>query len=240
MAKLSVILFILFEAIIGTIGVAHALLLTGSTPWQNTSYFYIVLWVTSFSILIAELVVLGSENQFGYMGSLGRGNWLYPVAGTAVIICLASIATYILTAGVAQSAIYVPQPHLGLAVAGVDLNSVLNDIFYQGFLVANSEETLCLALSNGLYALFAAKKLGAGAPILAVGLTRTGWGILHAYTAYTGPYTFWLVLIAIASGCIISFMAYNSRVQSFIAAWLQHFGYNTWDVIFPLLRSLIP
>lgn len=233
------ILFILFEAIIGTIGVAHSLLLTNGTPWQNTSYFYIVLWVSSFAILLTCYIFLGTDNQFGFTGfPLNKGNWLYVVGGTAAMIVLASVMTGIASGGMSQSSLYVPQPHLGLAIGGVDLNSVVNDLFYQLFLVANTEEILCLALSQAFRAYFGITRFKGVAAILGIIVPRGGWGVLHAYVNYAGPMMWLMIGTAIGSGLIMSYCAYNEKVQSLIAAVLQHFGFNSFVVVVPMIKAL--
>jgi uncharacterized membrane protein SpoIIM required for sporulation len=121
----------------------------------------------------------------------------------------------------------------------------MNDLFFQLSLICPSEEMMVLALSQVLRRRWAHSlplttrvfgyniKLRHLAPAFAVMVPRAGWATLHAYISYTGPLLTVLVLVvsAFISGCIISYAAYNKKVESLLVAILIHFIFNA-SVIF--------
>lgn len=234
MQKVPAIDLILFWGLIGTIGVAHSLLLTSDTPWEATTWFYIVMWIASMVILIFCRVLYGEKDQFDYDESLTSEKLFYIIGGLAATI----FASSILVRAYARSSIWVPQPGMSLAVGGLSLNEVVNDLFFQLSLVANSEETMVLSLSEVLRKKFAGTfsvKHAYLAPLLAIVVPRAGWATLHAYISYVGPLMWILVLSAFISGCIISYCAYNKKVNSFLVALLIHFGFNASVIILSAL-----
>lgn len=230
MRKVPAIDLILFWGILGTIGVAHSLLLTSGTPWENVSWFYIMMWVASMIILIFCRVLYKEQAQFDYDESLTQNKLFYVIGGLVATIFVSSILVRAYT----RSSIWVPQPQMALSVGTLSLSAVVNDLFYQLALVSNSEETLCLSLSQVLRRKLAESlslKHSFWVVSLAMVIPRVGWGILHAYVSYVGALMPILVISAIISGCIISYCAYNNKVKSFLVAVLIHFAFNASVVI---------
>ena len=221
---------LLFWGIIGTIGVAHSLLLTNDTPWENVTYFYIVTWATSSIILLACWVRFKEQDQFDYDDPLHSSKLFYIVGGVIATFFI----SIVLVQSYTRSSIWVPQPQQTLAISGLSLSSVVNDLFYQLALVSNSEETMVLASSQVIRKKLATSLPGAYQYLtvpLAVVLPRVGWGTLHAYVAYVGPLQWLLVASAIISGIVISYCAYNRKVESFLVAVMIHFLFNASVVI---------
>lgn len=218
---------ILFWGLIGTIGVAHSLLLTTGTPWQNVTWFYIVMWLASMVILLFARFQYGEVDQFGYSDELSQGKLVYAIGGLVAVVVVSSL----LVSGLTRSAIFVPQPSLALTIGSLNLSSVVNDLFYQLALVSNSEETMVLSFSQVLRKKLATTRLRNVAAPTALIIPRAGWAVLHGYVSYSGPLMPILILSAFISGMIISYAAYNSRVKSFLVAVLIHFGFNSIVVL---------
>ena len=122
----------------------------------------------------------------------------------------------------------------------MNVDAVINDLFYQLGLVCNSEETMVLALSQVLRKkLETTRFFGSTSALSALVIPRIGWGFLHAYVAYIGSLQWILVGSAIISGIIISYFAYNNKSRSFLVALLIHFGFNA-SVILGAAMGLIP
>lgn len=237
MRKLGIVYLLLFEGIIGTIGVAHSLLLTQGTPWESTTWFYIMMWVSSMIILLWSWVRYREVQQFDYDEGLTQNKLYYVLAGFGAMLFLSSF----LVSSYTRSSIWVPQPQMTLAIGGLGLSAVINDLLYQLALVSNSEETLVLGIMQSLRPWLATIKR---IPLswvshLALIFPRIGWGILHAYVSYTGPLQWILVFSAIVSGCIMSYIAYYKRlkVESLLAAVMMHFLFNGSMVILSALQS---
>jgi hypothetical protein len=221
---------ILFWGLIGTIGVAHSLLLTSGTPWESTTWFYIIMWMASMIILILCRFSYGEKEQFDYDEPLNQSKLIYALGGLVATIFVSAILVQAYT----RSSIWVPQPHQTLAVGDLNLSAVINDLFFQLALVSNSEETLVLSLSQvirrKLTESFSVKSAST-VTVLAIAIPRAGWAVLHAYVSYVGPLMPILVVSAFISGLIISYCAYNKNVRSFLAALLIHFGFNSSIVL---------
>lgn len=181
-------------------------------------------------ILLFCRFTYGEKEQFDYDDDLTSSKLLYVLGGLVATFVISIVMVQSFT----RSSIWVPQPQQTLAVAGMNLSAVINDLFYQLALVANSEETMVLSLQQVMHKKFAtsfsSKYRYLVAP-LAVVLPRMGWGTLHAYVAYVGSLQWILVASAIISGIVISYMAYNKNVKSFLAALLIHFGFNAIVVV---------
>jgi hypothetical protein len=228
MPKVPAIDLILFWGIVGTIGAAHSLLLTSGTPWETTSWFYIVTWISAMVILLWCRVLYGETQQISYDQPLSQNKLLYVGGGLVAVL----FASSILVRSYTRSSIWVPQPHMTLALGTLSLSSVVNDMFYQIALVSNSEETMCLSLSQVLRRRLSQYKYGA---IAAIAIPRVGWSLLHAYISYTGPLMPILVLSAFVSGCIISYCAYNKNAKCFLIALLIHALFNIAIVLISAL-----
>lgn len=224
MRKVPAIDLLLFWGLIGTIGVAHSLLLTSGTPWETTTWFYIVTWISAMIILLFCRVLYKEHEQLDYDEPVTQNKLVYLIGGLAATVFVASTIVRTFT----RSSIWVPQPQMTLAIGSLNLTAVINDLFYQVALVANSEETMCLSLSQVLRRKFAytsTKNRFLIVP-LAIGIPRVGWAILHGYVSYVGPLMLILVVSAFISGCIISYCAYNKDVKSFLVAVFIHAAYN--------------
>jgi hypothetical protein len=221
---------LMFWGLIGTIGVAHSLLLTGGTPWETTTWFYIGIWLSSMMILLWCWVRYGQVHQFDYDEGLNQNKLFYILGGLVAVIFVASALVQSFT----KSSIWVPRPQQTLSVGGLGLSSLVNDIYYQLGLVCNAEETMVLAagqvIRRRLAGSFPLRRAWAGAG-LAVVVPRAGWAVLHAYVSYTGAMMPILVTSAFVSGLIISYAAYNEKVRSLLVAILIHFLFNA-SVIF--------
>lgn len=225
---------ILFWVMIGSLGVAHSLLLTSGTPWESTTWFYIMMWVCSMVGIILCWVFYKEEAQFDYNEPLNRDKMFYVLGGVATTLFVSSILVRIYT----RSSIWVPQPNMTLAIGDFNVSAVVNDLFFQLALVANSEETCNLAMMQVIR-----RKLTVSLPTkyasgksnlvegLSIALPRAGWAVLHAYVSYIGPLMPLLVASAFISGLIISWCAYNNKVRSFLVAVLIHFGFNAIVVV---------
>jgi hypothetical protein len=221
---------ILFWGLVGTIGVAHSLLLTSGTPWETTTWFYILMWATSMIILLFCWVRYKEKAQWDYDESLTQNKLLYVLGGLVATIFLSSVLVQAYT----RSSIWVPQPHQTLDMGGLSLSEVINDLFYQLALVSNSEETMVLSMSQVIRRKLAESFSIKHAPYaagLSIAIPRAGWAVLHAYVSYVGPLMPILVISAFISGLIISYCAYNRQVKSFLAATLIHFGFNASVVV---------
>lgn len=228
--KLTSVDLILFQGIIGTIGVAHSLLLTSGTVWESTTWFYVVTWASSLVILLWCWVRYKEEGQFKYDEPLTQDKLYFVFGGIIVTVLLSAILVRAYT----KSSIWVPQPQMTLTVGSLSLSAVVNDLFYQLALVSNSEEILNLSMSQIVRRKLVESiplKFGTLVPILSILIPRCGWGVLHAYRAYVGPLQPILVLSAIISGCVISYCAYNKKVNCFLVALLIHFGFNASVVL---------
>jgi hypothetical protein len=234
MRKIPSIYLLMFWAVTGTIGVAHSLLLTQDTAWYPVAIFYILTWASSAIILLYCRVVYKEVHQFDYDEGLSSNKLLYVLGGLVAVIFVSSI----FVSGFTQSSIWIPQPQMSLAVAGLGLSSVVNDIFFQISLVANSEETMCLSISQVIrravpssyrlrrFSKFINVSYASVAMFLAITIPRAGWAVLHAYFSYTGALMPVLVFSAFVSGCIISYAAYNKDVESLLVAILIHALFN--------------
>lgn len=219
---------ILFWGLIGTMGVAHSLLLTEGTPWEQTTWFYIVMWISSMIILLFCRFQYGERRQFDYDDRLTEDKLPYVVGGLVATLFLSSILVKAYT----RSSIWVPQPHKTLTVGGMSLTAVVNDLFFTFALVANSEETLVLSLSQVVRRkLEQTVQLRRMAFPLSMAVPRAGWAVLHAYVSYTGALMPILVLSAFLSGLVISYCAYNRKTQSFLIAVTIHGLYNSIIII---------
>jgi hypothetical protein len=226
----------LFWGLIGTMGVAHSLLLTSGTPWESVTWFYITMWLSSMVILIFAWMRYREEDQFDYDEGLNQRKLGYIIMGITVTLFLAALLVKIYTS-TTSSSIWVPQPQATLAIAGLSLSAVINDLFYQLALVSNSEETMVLALSQVIR-----RKLTESTKLsdvqvrgASIAIPRAGWATLHAYLSYTGEMMPILVVSAFISGVVMSVIAYHPKVRSFLAAVLIHFGFNGTLVV---LRAL--
>lgn len=234
MRLLPAIDLILFWGVIGTIGIAHALLLTSGTPWETTTWFYSVMWISSMIILMFCRILYQKKSQFDYDESLNVNKIVYVIGGVIAILFVSSFLVQAYT----RSSIWVPQPHQTLSVGDMNLSAVVNDLFFTFALVANSEETLVLALTQVLRIKLSASSTSSYVPVLSIVAPRAGWAILHAYTSYVGPLMWILVLSAFVSGCIISWCAYNKSVKSFLVAVLIHALFNASIILASALNIL--
>lgn len=156
---------------------------------------------------------------------LSRNKLVYVLGGSVATIFVSSI----LVRSYTRSSIWIPIPSLSLTVGTISLSAVVNDIFFSLALVANSEETMVLSLSQvirrKLTTSFSVKH-GYFAPVLAIVIPRAGWALLHAYVSYTGALMPILVLSAFISGLIISYCGYNQKTRSFLICVLIHALFN--------------
>ena len=219
-----------FWGVLGTLGVAHSLLLTINTAWQPVTLVYILMWLCSLVTLAWCRMYYGEAGLIDYDEPLTKSKLIYIPGALAAIM----IVNAVLLAGYARSSIWVPQPRMALQMSALSLNELVNDVFYQLGLVANAEETMCLALSQILMVRLSNHTFKRQAALY---LPRVGWGILHAYQSYTGPLMPIMVLAATISGCIISYAAYNGKTKCFLIAVLTHFIYNTIVILQPYLTK---
>lgn len=229
MRRLASTDLLLYWGLIGTIGVAHSLLLTNGTPWEDTTWFFIIMWACSLIIMLFCWVKYKEVGQFDYDEPLTMDKLYYVIGGFVATFIVSVLIVKVATAGLGTASIWVPQPHLSLSVSGMDLSTIVNDLFYQLALVSNSEESMVLAFSLVLKRKFMEslpRKWLYAASGLAMATPRAGWAILHAYQSYMGPMMPVLVLTAFISGLIISWCAYNKKVNSFLVAMLIHFAFN--------------
>ncbi|MCJ7793738.1 CPBP family glutamic-type intramembrane protease, partial [Candidatus Bathyarchaeota archaeon] len=105
-------------------------------------------------------------------------------------------------------------------------------VFMQLAMVANSEETLKLSMSNVLDIGIGKKMLG---KILATVVPIAVWAILHAYVSYTGALVPILILSAFAAGLIIWFVEW--KTQSVLCAILVHAFYNCFVVLMTMFSG---
>lgn len=228
MRKIPAVDLMLFWGIIGTIGVAHSLLLTSGTPWETTTWFYIIMWLASMVILLYCRLLYKEEGQFDYDEDLSHSKLGYVVAGVITTIVCSSVLIRAYT----SNSIWVPQPNMTLGIGTMSLSAVVNDLLYQLALVANSEETMVLSLSQVVRKKLIHSNINSRIIVpAAIIIPRIGWGSLHAYVSYVGELQLILVVSAIVSGCIISYCAYNKQVRAFLAAVLIHFGFNASVVL---------
>lgn len=235
MRKVPGIDLMLFWGIIGTIGVAHSLLLTMGTDWETTTWFYIIMWLASMVILLYCRILYKEEEQFDYDESLSHKKLGYVIAGVITTIVSASLLVRAYT----SNSIWVPQPNMALGIGTISLSAVVNDLLYQLALVSNSEETMVLTLSQVVRKKLAFSGINkVFVKPAAIIIPRIGWGVLHAYVSYVGELQLILVTSAIVSGCVISWFAYKDDVRAFLAAVLIHFGFNATVVIAKALGLL--
>jgi membrane protease YdiL (CAAX protease family) len=219
--------YVLFQGLIGTMGVAHSLLLTSGTPWETVSWFYIVMWLASMVILILCRLFYHDVDQFEYWKPLSQSKLFYVLGGFLAVLFVSSILLRAFTKS--SASIWVPQPQMALAIGTLSLSSIMNDLFFQVALVCNSEETLILAFSQIVRKKVATTSYFKYAVPIAIGIPRAGWALLHAYVSYTGALMPILVLSAFISGVIMSYAFYKTK--SFMVALLIHFGFNGAIVI---------
>lgn len=175
------------------------------------------------------------SHQFDYDESLTQKKFFYVLVAVFVTLFVSSL----LVSAYTYSSIWVPQPHMTLALGGLSLSAILNDLLYQLALVSNSEETMVLGLMQALRRKLATVRQIplSMVPHISIILPRIGWGILHAYVSYVGELQLILVVSAIVSGCVISYVAYyrSLGVHSLLAAVLIHAFFN-WAIV--LARAL--
>jgi len=109
----------LFWGVIGTIGVAHSLLLTGGTPWETTTWFYIVMWLASMVILVYARVLWGEKEQFDYDEPLTYRKLGFVFGGLAACVFVSSVLIRTYT----SNAIWVPQPQMTLGIGTLSLSA---------------------------------------------------------------------------------------------------------------------
>jgi hypothetical protein len=239
--RVSGVDLLLYWGIIGTIGVAHSLLLTVGTLWHSVTQFYIITWVSSIAILLFCWVRYKEHEQFDYDEPLNSDKLLFVLFGIVGTLFISAL----LISRYTKSSIWVPQPQMSLTIGSLNMNALINDLFYQFGLVCNSEETMVLSLTQVLRKKLSTsnriqKHLGdQGIRASSILIPRGGWGVLHAYVAYIGPLQPILVLSAVISGVIISYAAYNDYVKSFLAALLIHFGFNASVILAPYLLAVL-
>ncbi len=236
--KLGIIYLLLFEGIIGTIGVAHSLLLTQGTPWESTTWFYIMMWVSSMIILLWTWVSFRETSQYDYNEALTSNKFYLIIGGYIAMLIISSV----MVSSYTQSSIWVPQPNQTLSLGGLSLSTIINDMLFTFALVANSEEVLVLGIMQVLRRWLTTVK---SLPLwsvshLAIIIPRVGWGLLHAYVSYLGPLQLLLVVSAIVSGCIMSYIAYYQKlkVESLLGAVFMHGLFNISVIIAGALRLM--
>jgi membrane protease YdiL (CAAX protease family) len=210
--------------------IVHFLLKTSGTSLEIVTQIYALMWVMSLLILMMLRVYGGSTGQVGdavdYDENIQRSHLGWLIGTIAVIAIVNGLAASAAAQGVQLSSWAI---HLSSAqVSGTFSNTatVLDDILYNFFLVAQAEETVKVMATLALYRKTRNLWLSAALPI---GV----WAAFHGYLAYTGGSMDLFIISAFISGVILFVILLKTK--SLINAVVAH---GAWDCIV-LLQSLL-
>jgi len=223
---------LIFFDVITALGIVHFMLKTKGTALETVTTIYTVMWVMSLVVLMMLRVYGGRSGQEGdivdYDENIRRDHLLWLIGSVAGI----SIINGLAAAGVAQGAhlfsSYVFQPSLAQATGTFSgTATLLDDILYNFFLVAQAEESIKIAATLAIYRKTRNLPISAGLPIAV-------WALFHAYLAYIGQGLDVFLISAFVSGVILFIVL--MKTKSLINAVIAH---GIWNSIVVLSTVLV-
>ena len=221
---------ILFDVLTALV-IVHFFLSTQGTSMATTTTILSIMWLMSLVILAMLRVYGGRGGQVGdivdYDENVTRAHLPWFIGSVAVIAIISGLAAAASSRGVTISILYVPRPSL-VQVPGVlsGTATVLDDVLYNFFLVAQAEESVKLMATLALYRRTGNEFVSAGLPIGA-------WAVFHAYMAYVGQGMDVFLIAAFLSGIVLYIVL--KQTKSLLNAVMAH---GLWDT-FVILSNLI-
>ncbi len=211
---------IIFD-MITALGIVHFLLKTSGTSLEIVTQIYALMWVMSLIILMMLRVYGGPGGQIGdavdYDENIQRSHLPWLIGSIAVIAIVNGLAASAVSQGLRLSS-YVVRPSLAQAAGTfTGTATILDDVLYNFFLVAQAEETVKVMATLAIYRKTRNLWLSAGLPI---GV----WAAFHGYLAYIGGGMDVFLISAFISGVILFVVLLKTK--SLINAVISHGAWN--------------
>jgi len=214
-----------------TLVIVHFFLSTQGTSLATATTIYAIMWLMSLVILAMLRVYGGRSGQEGdlvdYDENVGRAHLPWLIGSVAVIAIIGGLAAAAVSRGITVGLLYVPRPSLAQAQGLFGTASVLDDVLYNFFLVAQAEESVKLMAILTLYRKTRNELVSTGLPI---GI----WAIFHAYMAYVGQGMDMFLIAAFVSGIVLYIIL--RQTKSLLNAVIAHGIYDTIVILVSLIH----
>jgi len=221
---------ILFD-VLTVLVIVHFFLSTQGTSLATATTIYSIMWLMSLVILAMLRVYGGRSGQEGdlvdYDENVGRAHLPWLIGSVAVIAIIGGLAAAAVSKGITISILYVPRPSLAQAPGIFGSSTVLDDVLYNFFLVAQAEESVKLMAILALYRKTRNELVSAGLPIAV-------WAIFHAYMAYVGQGMDMFLVAAFVSGIVLYIVL--RQTKSLLNAVIAHGIFDTIVILSSLVH----